>query len=364
MRRLLGSPHTRKALLSQLRGSVVPPKRRPLHKLDSVLQGQGSDYLDALYEDWIDNPESVPEEIAALFEKSDGDRDAALLDKPLLRPVTLHKRGAYETPQTVVHALRVGWMLRLWAVRGHRLAKLDPLMLEDGYLRRPASSQVSDKPLFHPTNFGFKEHEMDQVFHLAVSDKIGGLLAKDTPPMTLRELYKRLQTIYSGFIGWEFMHIHHAEQLRWLRERIETPDKVGSPTALSVEKKKEVFRNLARAELFEKFLQTKFVGVKRFGIDGGEVLIPGLIEMLQTSSELGVENVVIGMPHRGRLSVLTNVAAKPLGSIFKEFQGDERENDFGSGDVKYHLGFSETQTLSNGKEISLSLVANPSHLEA
>eukprot|EP01062_Namystynia_karyoxenos_P082974 TRINITY_DN944_c0_g1_i1.p1 TRINITY_DN944_c0_g1~~TRINITY_DN944_c0_g1_i1.p1 ORF type:complete len:1054 (+),score=391.14 TRINITY_DN944_c0_g1_i1:88-3162(+) len=345
-------------------------RRKPLHGLDSVLASASADYLDQMYEDWVDDPSSVTPEMAELFAQADSkDRGNQLLTENL-RPISefASRRPASDgTPRTMRHATRVGWMIRQWAVRGHSVAKLDPLMLEDGYLRRPAASLVhKDEPL-HPTNFGFAEEDMDQVFHLGVSDKIGGILRRDTPPMTLRQLYDRLQTIYAGPIGWEYMHIHKANELQWLRDQIETPGAVGVQP-LTTEEKKLTLRWLAESELFERFLQTKFVGAKRFGLDGCEVLIPGLKMLMERASSLGVNAVVLGMPHRGRLNTLVNVAGKKVNTLFQEFQGhvflDEQDKGFGSGDVKYHLGITEEIRLANGRKVQMSMAANPSHLEA
>ena len=193
-----------------------------------------------------------------------------------------------------------------------------------------------------------------------MSDKVGGFLALDQPPTTLRDLYAKLQVVYGNKIGWEYMHISDSERLLWLRKRIETPD----VKRLTISHG-DVLHHLAKAELFEKFLQIKFANVKRFGLDGSEVLIPGMIEMLEKSSDLGVESVVMGMAHRGRLNVLANVCGKKFGAIFGEFQGgNQDELEFGSGDVKYHLGLSEKRQMRNGKMLNISLSANPSHLEA
>ncbi|KAJ9442211.1 2-oxoglutarate dehydrogenase [Diplonema papillatum] len=343
------------------------PERMPLHKLDSIFAGVNGDYLDVMYEQFTDDPQSVSEELQHLFKEcEDTAREFGVIGENLrpISPLISHK-ASRSTPRTVLHALRVGWMLRLWAVRGHRLADLDPLGIankEGEEDRNPSSSKVSaGGSMFHPTAFGFTEEDMDQVIHLAVSDKIGGLLALDQEPMTIRTLYAKLVEIYAGKVGWEYMHIPDAQRLLWLKKRIETPN----APRVHIDYK-DVFYWLARAENFEQFLQKKFSNVKRFGIDGCEVLIPALKELLEKSSDLGVENVILGMPHRGRLNVLANIAGKPMGSIFGEFQGSggTEELEFGSGDVKYHLGFSEKSEMKNGKTLSISLVANPSHLEA
>eukprot|EP01059_Diplonema_ambulator_P013858 TRINITY_DN24556_c1_g1_i1.p1 TRINITY_DN24556_c1_g1~~TRINITY_DN24556_c1_g1_i1.p1 ORF type:complete len:988 (+),score=339.01 TRINITY_DN24556_c1_g1_i1:93-3056(+) len=336
-------------------------ERQPLHVFDNLFSGANGDYLDRMFDKWCEEPGSVSEELQEFFGKAAAEDPKTPLVPENLRPLS-PTTAVSGTSRSVLNAMRVGWMLRLWAVRGHRLADLDPLKLaEEGDKRKPGSAKVSTRPLFHPADFGFTEAELDQVIHLAVSDQIGGLLALDQEPMTLRQLYSRLKEIYAGKVGWEYMHIHDAKRLLWLRKRIETP--LEQRMALD---HKEIFHQLARAELFEKFLQVKFTNVRRFGLDGAEVLIPGMLEMLERSSELGVESVVMGMPHRGRLNVLANVAGKPFGAIFGEFQGSGPSDslEFGSGDVKYHLGFVQKKKMRTGKDMHISLAANPSHLEA
>eukprot|EP01064_Diplonema_japonicum_P036661 TRINITY_DN8321_c0_g2_i1.p1 TRINITY_DN8321_c0_g2~~TRINITY_DN8321_c0_g2_i1.p1 ORF type:complete len:997 (+),score=215.92 TRINITY_DN8321_c0_g2_i1:44-3034(+) len=347
-----------------LRANSAKTDRVSLHAFDNLFSGANGDYLDRMFDQWCEDPTSVSEEVKDLFEKSVVTDTSEPIMPENLRPISSKSSSAASnTPRSVLNAMRVGWMLRLWAVRGHRLADLDPLKLEgEGLKRRPGSAKVSDRPLFHPADFGFSDSELDQVIHLAVSDKVGGLLALNQEPMTLRQLYTTLRNIYAGKVGWEYMHIHDAKQLLWLRKRIETPDE----QRVTLDHR-EIFHHLARAELFEKFLQIKFSNVKRFGLDGAEVLIPAMSELLEKSSELGVEAVVLGMPHRGRLNVLANLAGKPFGAIFGEFQGSGghmESLEFGSGDVKYHLGFTQKKKMRSGQDMSISLAANPSHLEA
>eukprot|EP00754_Rhynchopus_humris_P016385 Rhum_TRINITY_DN14511_c4_g2::Rhum_TRINITY_DN14511_c4_g2_i1::g.93740::m.93740/K00164/OGDH, sucA; 2-oxoglutarate dehydrogenase E1 component len=336
------------------------PERQLLHKHDSLFNCANADFLDAEFDKWVEDPASVESSMSEFFEKATASGFEVPLQEETLRPLSEGSSSGGGPPRSILHAMRVGWMLRLWAVRGHRLADLDPLCMVEKEERRPGSAKVSDKPMFHPSDFGFTEADLDQTFHLAVSDKVGGFLALDQPPTTLRDLYAKLQVVYGNKIGWEYMHISDSERLLWLRKRIETPD----VKRLTISHG-DVLHHLAKAELFEKFLQIKFANVKRFGLDGSEVLIPGMIEMLEKSSDLGVESVVMGMAHRGRLNVLANVCGKKFGAIFGEFQGgNQDELEFGSGDVKYHLGTVQDRVLRNGKPVRVSLVANPSHLEA
>ena len=171
-----------------------------------------------------------------------------------------------------------------------------------------------------------------------------------------------LQKTYSGTVGIEFMHIQDPEQKAWIQARIEGTAGLFTSTA---EEKREVLEHLTETEGFEQFLHVKFPGTKRFGLDGGESAIPALETIIRTAAELGGEEIVIGMPHRGRLNVLANVMGKPYAAILSEFQGKAVIDEvLGSGDVKYHLGTSTDRVLPDGRTMHLSLTANPSHLEA
>ena len=178
------------------------------------------------------------------------------------------------------------------------------------------------------------------------------------------EIIDRLQQVYTDKIGVEYMHIWDHEQVNWIREQIETP----SAQAFSKEEKMRMLDRLCWSDHFEAFLAQKYATAKRFGLEGCEVLIVGMKELIDTATEEGIESVVMGMPHRGRLNVLANVVRKPMEQIFSEFAGTaspDPEHDFsGSGDVKYHLGMSYTRPTISGGKVHLSLVANPSHLEA
>ena len=179
---------------------------------------------------------------------------------------------------------------------------------------------------------------------------------------TLRQIVQVVRETYCGNIGVEFMHIQDPAQKAWIQERIEGSH---NQTHFTDVGKRTILERLTAAELFERFLDRKYTGTKRFGLDGGETLIPALEQILKRGSQLGVDEVVIGMPHRGRLNVLANFMNKPFAAIFSEFQGNAAnpEDVQGSGDVKYHLGTSADREF-DGKVVHLSLTANPSHLEA
>jgi 2-oxoglutarate dehydrogenase E1 component len=240
-------------------------------------------------------------------------------------------------------SIRVLSLIDAYRTRGHLEAKLDPLRL------RPIERQTD----LDPRNLGLSEEDLDRpVF-------VNGELGLDVA--TPREIVRSLRRIYCGTAGVEYMHILDPEQRAWIQAQMEGAQ---SRFALKPEVKRRILENLAMAETFERFLHRRFVGTKRFGLDGAESVIPALEAVLTRAVESGVEEVVIGMSHRGRLNVLANVMHKPLEAIFAEFRGiPSAPLDLGSGDVKYHLGTSSDRELG-GKPLHLSMNANPSHLEA
>jgi 2-oxoglutarate dehydrogenase E1 component len=234
-------------------------------------------------------------------------------------------------------------LIRTYRVRGHLGANLDPLGLHQ-------SEQPRDlTPEFH----GFTEDKLDKpVF-------VGGNLGLEW--VTVRELVEILRANYCGNVGLEYMHIDSVTERRWLQERIEGADKSIDFTLMG---KKAILSAVVRGEEYESYLGRKYVGTKRFGLDGGESMIPALESLIKTGGRLGVKEIVYGMAHRGRLNVLANVMAKPYKVIFHEFSGGSANPDDvgGSGDVKYHLGTSTDRDF-DGIEVHMSLVPNPSHLE-
>ncbi len=234
-------------------------------------------------------------------------------------------------------------LIRAYRARGHFHANLDPLGLEP----------PKDEADLDPGSYGFTEDDMDRPIFL---DKVLGLEFG-----TLREIIAILRRTYCQTLGVEFMHISDPAQKAWMQERIEGPDK---EITFTREGKRAILNKLIEAEGFEKFCDTKFTGTKRFGLDGGELMIPALEQIIKRGGALGVKEIVLGMAHRGRLNVLAQVMAKPHRVIFHEFKGGSmtREDVEGSGDVKYHLGASSDREF-DGNRVHLSLTANPSHLE-
>ncbi|MFS0737256.1 2-oxoglutarate dehydrogenase E1 component [Sphingomonas sp. 1P06PA] len=246
--------------------------------------------------------------------------------------------------QALADSIRAMMLIRTYRVRGHLAADLDPL----GLARPDLPADLA--PEFH----GFFASDLDRPIYL------GGTLGLETA--TVRELVEILRANYCSHVGIEYMHIGDVEERRFLQERIEGRDKAISFTP---EGKKAILSKVIHAEEWEKFLGRKYVGTKRFGLDGGEAAIPALEAVIKYGGAGGVVEVVIGMAHRGRLNVLSNVMAKPYRAIFSEFAGGSAnpEDVGGSGDVKYHLGTS-TDREFDGNKVHLSLAPNPSHLEA
>jgi 2-oxoglutarate dehydrogenase E1 component len=340
----------------------------------SFLFGTNAAFIEHLYAQYLENPNAVDGTWRAFFDAL-GDkglsptqlgrgpawrRDAKLqMDNGELigaltgywgEPAAKPGRGApaatpaaVESTVNAQESIRIIQMVRAYRVIGHLEANLDPL----GLVPREAHPQLQ------PSFYGFTEEDMDRpVF----TDGVLGLQSA-----TPREVFDLLKRTYCGNIGYEFMHITDAEQKDWLQRRIEGIDK---EVHFTPEGKKAILNKLIEADAFEKFCGVKFLGTKRFGLDGGEAMVPALEQIIKRGGHLGVTDIVLGMPHRGRLNVLANVMSKPYRQIFHEFHGgSSKPSDVqGSGDVKYHLGASADREFDNNK-VHLSLTANPSHLE-
>ncbi|MDX1540006.1 MAG: 2-oxoglutarate dehydrogenase E1 component [Geminicoccaceae bacterium] len=336
--------------------------RRELEQTAFLYGGNGA-FIEDLYARYLDDPSAVDQswrgyfdelgpETANLFRRSRAALEVGPASSaPQAEPAPETARGGdvidlggERTKRMVLEHLRVVMLIRAYRVRGHLLADLDPLGL------------AGDKhhPELDPKAYGFDENDLDREFFL---DQVLGL-----EKATLRQIVAILRQTYSDKIGIEFMHIQEPDQKAWIQQRIEYSHNLLSP---NIDGKREILEQMTQAEGFEKFLHVKFPGTKRFGLDGGESTIPALEAIMRKSAELGVEEIIIGMPHRGRLNVLANVMGKPYAAIFSEFQGSAVQDEvLGSGDVKYHLGTSTDRVLPDGQRMHLSLTANPSHLEA
>ncbi len=246
--------------------------------------------------------------------------------------------------RAVLDSIRAIMMIRAYRIRGHLAADLDPLQL----------TPPANQPELDPASYGFSEADMDRPIFI---DNVLGL-----SHASMRQILDILQRTYCGTFALQFMHISDPEQAAWLKERIEG---YGKEIQFTREGRRAILNKLVESEGYEKFLHVKYTGTKRFGLDGAEAVIPAMEAMIKVGGALGVQDIVIGMPHRGRLNILANVMQKPYRAIFNEFQGGsfKPEDVGGSGDVKYHLGASSDRTF-DGNTVHLSLTANPSHLEA
>lgn len=335
----------------------VAPKAVALSKLkDNFNDGTSVNYIEELEARYRNDPKSVDRSWASFF----SNMDRGVSGEAIAEAYHAYQTGlgtgmsplaaASISQQTIQESMRLFVLVRMYQVVGHFAANLDPLGL----------SHPPPRPELDPKTYGFTEADLDREFYLGTW-QTGGFMSEDRPVRTLGEILTRLRDVYCDRIGYEYMHIADRDRCNWIRDRIETVE----PPRYSKLEKTQILDRLAWSDMFEKFCGNKYASTKRFGLDGGETLIPGMKALIDRSAELGVESIVIGMAHRGRLNVLANVVRKPLAQIFTEFTGKKANADwYGSGDAKYHLGTSYDRPTTSGKMVHLSLVANPSHLEA
>ena len=341
------------------------------HDFETLAGSVSSAFVDTLYARFRAAPDSVdpawrvhfeglesvasgPSWQAANWPTRDTDDLTAALDPSQMQPAAKAPRAeakpvaatapAVDVARAAADSIRAMMLIRTYRVRGHLAANLDPL----GLTKQELPADLT--PEYH----GFSGADLDRPVY------VGGALGLETA--TVRELVDILRANYCGNVGLEYMHIADVEERRFLQERMEGKDKA---IHFSPEGKKAILNKVIEAEQWEKFLGKKYVGTKRFGLDGGESMIPALESVIKYGGQYGVREIVYGMAHRGRLNVLANVMAKAYRVIFHEFGGGSQNPDDvgGSGDVKYHLGTS-TDREFDGISVHMSLVANPSHLEA
>uniref|UniRef100_A0A8C4E7X5 2-oxoglutarate dehydrogenase complex component E1 n=1 Tax=Dicentrarchus labrax TaxID=13489 RepID=A0A8C4E7X5_DICLA len=318
-----------------------------------------SSYVEEMYFAWLEDPKNVHETWDAFFRNIQASspsgeagerRPSALLQGRVL------SHSPDMAQKVVEDHLAVHTLIRAYQIRGHHVAQLDPL----GILEADLDSFVPSDLITSLDKLGFyglDESDLDRSFQLPPTTFIGG---GDTT-LPLREIIRRLETSYCSHIGVEFMFINNVDQCQWIRQKIETPGIMQFTNA----EKRTLLARLIRSTRFEDFLARKWSSEKRFGLEGCEVLIPALKTIIDKSSAAGIDSVIMGMPHRGRLNVLANVIRKDLDQIFCQFDPKLEAADEGSGDVKYHLGmYHERINRETDKNITLSLMANPSHLEA
>ncbi|KAK1892247.1 2-oxoglutarate dehydrogenase mitochondrial [Dissostichus eleginoides] len=323
---------------------------------EPFLNGTSSNYVEEMYFAWMEDPKSVHKSWDVFFRNANaGAPPGAAYQSPLglsAAPQLSSPVGAQPNVEKLVEDhLAVQSLIRAYQIRGHHVAQLDPLGIMDADLDSCVPNDIitsSDKLDVAV----FKERLR--------SLTVGGFYGSETA-LPLKEIIRRLEMAYCQHIGVEFMFINDLEQCQWIRQKFEVPGVM----QFDLEEKRTLLARMVRSTRFEEFLQKKWSAEKRFGLEGCESLIPALKTIIDKSSESGVENVVMGMPHRGRLNVLANVIRKELEQIFCQFDSKLEAADEGSGDVKYHLGMYHRRiNRVTDRNITLSLMANPSHLEA
>ena len=316
----------------------------------SYIANSDAAYVDQLYQSFKQDPQTVDESWQQFFkgfefslaygEKANG-KPAATAQNG----VSANGNGQATKPVDATHAekeVSVASLIKAYRSRGHLLAKTNPLR-----------ARKDRQPRVDLPDYALSDADLDTTFE---SGKLLGI-----GPATLRVIMESLRKIYAGDIGFEYMYIRELDVKNWLRNKIEKEALVFMP---SLDEKKRIFEKLNEATVFENFLATKFLGQKRFSLEGGEVTIPALDTIISQAADMGVEEVMIGMAHRGRLNVLANILGKSYESIFDGFEGNVPDQVQGDGDVKYHLGYSSLTKTKSGKQISVKLAPNPSHLEA
>ena len=328
---------------------------------DSFLNSANAPYVAELYFKYTQNPKSIDESWKSFFSSLNEDelsiisdfggpewkkRDTNVIDDisfdKVVRSSSAVDFNSFKT--STLDSIRALRLIRAYRINGHLIANLDPLNLH--------------KKNYHPEldykSYGFSEHDLDREIF------IDGSLGLETA--TLNEIIQILNKTYASSIGVEFLHIQSVEQKQWVQERIE---EVHNKTNFTTQGKKAIFQRLVESELFEQYLDKKFLGTKRYGVEGGESMIPGIEQIVKQSCLAGVQDIYFGTAHRGRLTLLATVLGMPYRGILSKFQGSLNDPNevLGSGDVKYHLGVSSDREF-DGKSIHLSLTPNPSHLEA
>ena len=332
-------------------------------KKTSFLSGINSEFINQFYSDYLNDPNSLPNSWIKFFDGLSEDEKLILddLNGPSWSPEKkIQKSKSYlidneknkevnedlnlsSVKEASKDSVRAIMLIRAYRIRGHLIANLDPLSIQ----------KKEEHPELKPETYGFNKKDYKRKIFL---DGVLGLQYAD-----LSQILDILKRTYCSAIGYEFMHMGDPEEKAWIRNRIEGPEK---DIVFTQNGKKAILNKIIQAEGFEKYLHVKFVGTKRFGLDGGESLIPALEQIIKRGGNLGAKEIKIGMPHRGRLNVLANVMGKPFRAIFSEFFGKSvnASKDF-EGDVKYHLGASSNREF-DGNSVHISLTDNPSHLEA
>ena len=299
----------------------------------SFLNAAHTAYFATLYDEYLKNPDDVEPSWRAFFQGFDFGIESGSF--------TLGESGTVEVPEQVQKEFQVVKLIDAYRSRGHLFTKTNPVRERRKY-----------SPTLDIENFGLTKGDLGTVFSAGEIINIG--------PSTLSSIIEHLQRIYCNSIGIEYLYIRRPEKVRWIQERLNIN---ANQPQFSVDQKKHILHKLNEAYSFENFLHTKYVGQKRFSLEGGESLIPALDAVIEAAADQGVEEFVMGMAHRGRLNVLTNIFGKASKDIFSEFDGKDYAEVVFDGDVKYHLGWTSQRITKNGKKINMNIAPNPSHLE-
>lgn len=309
----------------------------------SFLNAAHTQFFADLYDQYLQNPDSVEPSWRAFFQGFDFgmttyNQEQAVAQMAQVAAGNIDCSDVSEKLQKEFNVLK---LIDGYRTRGHLFTKTNP---------------VRDRRTYSPTlaieNFGLASSDLDTIFDAA---KVLG-----HKPTSLREIIKHLEHVYCQSIGMEYMYIPQPETVQWIQNKLNVNDNLPN---FNAEEKKKILSKLNEAVSFENFLHTKYVGQKRFSLEGGESLIPALDALIEAAAEKGVEQFVMGMAHRGRLNVLANIFGKPTQDIFSEFDGKDYDQEYFDGDVKYHLGLTSDRRTSSGKSININLAPNPSHLE-
>ena len=302
----------------------------------SFLNAAHTAYFADLYDQYLQNPDSVEPSWRAFFQGFDFGTENADLNGVLAENCI-----APEIPEQIQKEFNVVRLIDGYRNRGHLFTKTNPVRARRTY-----------EPTLALENFGLNSNDLDTVF--SAGDILG------IGVQTLRSIIEHLDKIYCHSIGVEYMYIRKPEEIQWIQSKLNVND---NQPKFSIEEKKHLLKKLNEAVSFESFLHTKYVGQKRFSLEGGESLIPALDAVIESAADYGVKEFVMGMAHRGRLSTLTNIFGKSPKDIFSEFDGKDYEQEIFDGDVKYHLGWTSDRESQKGHKINLNIAPNPSHLE-
>ncbi|WP_375323471.1 2-oxoglutarate dehydrogenase E1 component [Flagellimonas sp. GZD32] len=311
----------------------------------SFLNAAHTSFFAEQYDKYLTNPDSIEPSWRAFFQGFDFGLEGSLEDLGIESEktgmVVLSNGRQVEMPETLQKEFQVIRLIDGYRTRGHLFTKTNPVRDRRQYV-----------PTLELANFGLTDADLDTVFD---AGKILGI-----GPATLKEIVRHLESIYCDSIGVEYMYIRTPERIQWIQDWLNVND---NHPNFSAEEKKNILRKLNEAVSFESFLHTKYVGQKRFSLEGGESLIPALDVIIEKAADQGVKQFVMGMAHRGRLNVLTNIFGKSPKDIFSEFDGKDYEETIFDGDVKYHLGWTSMRETDSGKMVNMNIAPNPSHLE-